>query len=317
MQKSLFFSIFFLIIIMVGCRQTDKTVETEILSSPTQKHLYEVVFCTPDTGFAFGGVRFGMGLALRTTDAGKTWRADSLCNAGIYDASVRNRKNITMIGQNGQLISTQNAGTTWDFSPNYLWRFMQSIAHFSDTRMVSVGGESYGSGVRTTFENGQRILGDTIDHELHAVAVANATTAVAVGYGYVCRTTDAAQTWERLDVGGDNFQDIQFVTPTVGYMVGLSGAFLRTDDAGATWKMLRNGNDLLIDGSLRSVFFTDALNGFVCGDNGLLWRTTDGGKTWLDIPNLPKTNLNSLYFRGNTGYAVGDDGLIVKIVIRD
>jgi photosystem II stability/assembly factor-like uncharacterized protein len=190
---------------------------------------------------------------------------------------------------------------------------MQDIAYFSDTRIVTVGGESYGTGIRATYENGERILYDTIDHELHSVATINATTAVAVGYGYVCRTTDAAQTWERLDVRGDNFQALHFPTPKIGYIVGLSGSLWRSSDAGATWARLRDGNDIFTDGEFRGVCFTDSNNGFVCGDKGLLWRTADAGKTWLKIPNMPKTNLNKIFFVGKTGFAVGDSGVLVKI----
>jgi photosystem II stability/assembly factor-like uncharacterized protein len=306
-------SILLFIVFCIGCRPIDKTIETEIISSQTTQNLNEVVFSTPDTGFIFGGKRFGMGIVLRTTDGGKTWRADSLCNAGIFSASVRNRRNITTIGQNGQLIYSTNTGNTWQYSADFLWKYMQCIVDFSDTRSVAVGGESYGSGVRSVYENGQRVSMDTIDHELHAVATTDARTAIAVGYGYVCRTTDAARTWQRLDVLRDNFQAIHFPRPEIGYIVGLSGSVWRTDDAGETWKRLRDGNDLFADGELRDVFFTDSNNGFVCGSKGLLWRTNDGGETWQEIPNLPKTNLNKLFVRGNTAFVVGDNGLILKI----
>jgi photosystem II stability/assembly factor-like uncharacterized protein len=309
------FFITFYTLCITACRPIDNTVQTEIIDSHTIQNLYEVVFSTPDTGFIFGGKRFGIGIISSTSNAGKTWRTDSICNAALCGATVQQRKSITSIGQNGRLIWSADGGITWSLSNNYLWKFMQDIAHFSSTRMVAVGGESYGSGVRATYENGTRLLSDTIDHELHSVAVANATTAVAVGYGYVCRTTDAAQTWQRLDVRGDNFQSIHFPTPEIGYIVGLSGSLWRTDDAGATWTRLRDGNDVFTDGEFRGVFFTDSNNGFVCGDKGLLWRTNDAGKTWLKIANLPKINLNKVFFMGKTGFVVGDGGVLVKITV--
>ena len=61
------------------------------------------------------------------------------------------------------------------------------------------------------------------------------------------------------------------------WIVGRPGSFvLHTDDAGATWRLMKTGQNLPLNG----VFFHDENRGWAVGELGAILATTNGGKTW-------------------------------------
>ena len=66
---------------------------------------------------------------------------------------------------------------------------------------------------------------------------------------------------------------------------------------------------------LKSVVFTDFKSGWVVGDRGTVLRTTDGGFNWRLYARGPQNTFYAAAFpNAKTGFAVGDNGMIVKIV---
>jgi hypothetical protein len=101
------------------------------------------------------------------------------------------------------------------------------------------------------------------------------------------RTANGGQTWQYVptyDVYSSPIavQDMQFVTPQIGYVVGSSG--------GSTWWPLNVRRDQVQ--RLRTVSFFSADSGMVMGDELTRWKTTDGGQTWemySQYQNTPTT----------------------------
>jgi hypothetical protein len=94
------------------------------------------------------------------------------------------------------------------------------------------------------------------------------------------------------------------------------GVIYKTSDGGGSW--------VLIDPSAQDVEFTgiafpNSLTGYIVGryqygSSGVIYKTTNGGDNWTQQGIFYK-DLNDVYFPSlNVGYAVGEDGTILKTV---
>jgi len=122
-----------------------------------------------------------------------------------------------------------------------------------------------------------------------AAALASATGMI----GVPVQPTEAASTkmWKPVKVPfGETLYDLDFDTPTHGYLVGARGSFAETNDGGETWEA-RSFSNLDAEEEVTYRFtvssFTDG-EGWVLGKPTLMLHTKDGGKTWERIPLSPK-----------------------------
>src|SRR6056300_635743 len=88
----------------------------------------------------------------------------------------------------------------------------------------------------------------------------------------------------------DTVYDIDFDSPTHGYIVGARGSFAETNDGGLTWEP-RSFSNLDAEEEITYRFRVVSFNngeGWVLGKPTLLLHTKDGGKSWERIPLSPK-----------------------------
>jgi photosystem II stability/assembly factor-like uncharacterized protein len=139
----------------------------------------------------------------------------------------------------------------------------------------------------------------------------------------VFTTSDAGRSWQQaktaLEPDGVNslelyevsYPDIQHAR-AVGAMKPYGsapdgrGAFLKTDDGGATWQRLPTNSD----NALRGVSFVDANTGWVVGERGAILHTTDSGTTWkLQGEREDTTDHRGVFFLDKgRGWIVGTRG---------
>jgi photosystem II stability/assembly factor-like uncharacterized protein len=98
--------------------------------------------------------------------------------------------------------------------------------------------------------------------------------------------SSAQQTWtKQAPIPTDrSLDDVFFLTPNHGFVVGRNKSLLETQDGGATWTTRVSGP--FGSDPFYAVHFSDALHGFVTGNNSDALRTTDGGKTWEPMTSL-------------------------------
>lgn len=101
----------------------------------------------------------------------------------------------------------------------------------------------------------------------------------------------ASKQWRQIKVPfEDTVYDIDFDSPTHGYIVGARGSFAETNDGGLTWEP-RSFSNLDAEEEITYRFQTvsfDNGEGWVLGKPTLLLHTKDGGKSWERIPLSPK-----------------------------
>lgn len=95
---------------------------------------------------------------------------------------------------------------------------------------------------------------------------------------------------DALRKSSGHLNDVYFIDPRQGFVVGDGGLIWRTHDGGTRWNECRSGTDY----DLASITFSDDKHGWAVGGRdlplaglheGVVCRTDDGGLTWQAIPS--------------------------------
>ena len=233
----------------------------------------EVFFVTIDKGWVAGG----KGTIIHTKDAGATWTAQMGGDPAAAEGPVR------------------------------LLRFLDETHGWA---VIGGTGSSQTRILRTVDGESWEDLGQAPQY-IHELAMSSPTDGVAAGYlgmgsvpSTLLKTRDGGKTWKpvvqcsvKAMVGGLNREigcdvgRIQFVTPSVGYLVAKTKCvgpceyppiLAKTEDGGETWRFFIGPGDPDVVGAT-DLFFTDENTGIVRTTDGKLSRTTDGGQTWKGL----------------------------------
>eukprot|EP00541_Cyclophora_tenuis_P011657 CAMPEP_0116548590 /NCGR_PEP_ID=MMETSP0397-20121206/4418_1 /TAXON_ID=216820 /ORGANISM="Cyclophora tenuis, Strain ECT3854" /LENGTH=404 /DNA_ID=CAMNT_0004073251 /DNA_START=970 /DNA_END=2184 /DNA_ORIENTATION=+ len=126
-----------------------------------------------------------------------------------------------------------------------------------------------------------------------AAAASAAVSTLASGIVGVPQEAEAAasQMWTPVELPfTDTLYDVDFDSPTHGYLVGARGSFAETNDGGKTWEARSFSNldaEEEVTYRFQVVSFKDG-EGWVLGKPTLLLHTKDDGKSWERIPLSPK-----------------------------
>ena len=107
-----------------------------------------------------------------------------------------------------------------------------------------------------------------------------------------------------------DYNDMEVLTSNTIVAVGLTGSFIRSDDAGVNWKFVWTGSLSQLTG----VDFTDNNIGYACGngnkyyyEQGFLAKTVDGGDSWTSITIPFAANFSDVDFlSADSGWVCGD-----------
>ncbi|MCA1798733.1 MAG: hypothetical protein LC632_04535 [Xanthomonadaceae bacterium] len=108
---------------------------------------------------------------------------------------------------------------------------------------------------------------------------------------------------------------VDFVDDQIGWAVGHDAAIIRTDDAGASWRLQHFAPEL--EQPLFDVLFADPDTGFAVGAYGLMLRTDDGGESWEEVEyaDYPDSHLNALALLADgTLLVLGERGIAYRSV---
>jgi photosystem II stability/assembly factor-like uncharacterized protein len=96
--------------------------------------------------------------------------------------------------------------------------------------------------------------------------------------------------WEPVNYNQDlQLLDVFFVTPDEGWVSGVAGTILHTQDGGKTWEAQLGGDPHSQGPNLTRLFFLDRTHGWAQSWNQL-FRTTDGA-TWQEVGNDVRGNV--------------------------
>lgn len=116
-----------------------------------------------------------------------------------------------------------------------------------------------------------------------------------------------------------NFNTIQFLTASTGYLVGQKSVspndavVMKSTNGGANWQAL----PFSVPGRppINDLYFVDASTGYLCGESQNIYKTTDGGVSWTYTTATTQSGMSfeAIYFvNALTGFSAGFSGITVK-----
>jgi photosystem II stability/assembly factor-like uncharacterized protein len=183
---------------------------------------------------------------------------------------------------------------------------IRSGSSLASARRLAATASQIGSAADWVTQNPLPTAGDLAD--VHFVS---ALVGWAAADDTVIKTVDGGVTWNRQDVGVDNYiKAIDFVDANHGWAVGDGGVVLRTTDGGETWLPAYPPGDVA---GLTSVSFVDQSVGYAVSVGEMALKTTDGGVTWKPLLKTNNYSPEAVHFVSRTvGWIVGDYGQIMK-----
>ena len=255
-----------------------------------------------------------------------------------------------VVGSNGTMLKTVNAGASWSSQTTNTSNNINGICFLDASTGWLVGD---GGVIKKTTNGGGSWASQnsTTASDLKAVQFFDANTGWAVGgsgQAIILKTINGGTTWTSQNPGNGEFYSLAMVNASIGWVVG-DGGIHATTDGGGTWNSqfnsfstlysvhfanantgwavgLSNNVYMTTDGgnnwttqsianvnNLNSVYCINASTAWVAGSNGNIYRTTNGGSTWtIQLTNTNNSNLSAVQFvDAVNGWAVGDNGTIL------
>ncbi len=255
----------------------------------------EATFVDRLTGWVVGV----KGTIIHTVDGGEKWSTQvSGTERALFSVSFADKSNGWVVGEFGTILHTSNGGEHWESQAKEVDKMLNSV-YFVDGQNGWVVGE-FGTILHTTdgglqweqqrCEDIETKVGmDSYDWKpapaLYEVRFKDLNSGWIVGMdGVILRTDDGGIRWRRLETKCDIPLYGIEIKGTKGWVVGNRGYYLSSLDGGETWEV----KDGLIKTRfwLRDVTFSDERNGCIIGAMGTIARTADGGATWELISGM-------------------------------
>lgn len=319
----------------------------ENINSGTSQNLYDIDFVEGGTniylGYAVGtnrnifrtenGVNWDSiaTTAMKGTCPSCTWKAVDFFDTLGYTGGTITTNYITSL-------KTSNSGYDWTyaevfddfgaFNVNDLY-FRTKDSGFAVGNLNANGGAPIPCvgppcllTIYKTFNGSNTWVGQgiTISYTSHingnAVFFPNKDTGyVVANNGRVARTVNKGGAWTEQVPGltpdaSTHYKDVYFNTGLTGCVVGAfstSGIILCTSNGGTTW------DSTIVNDKLNTVYMLSDTEIYAAGENGAMYHSMNFGVTWTKELIASSSEIRSVKFVNNntTGYAVGDNGLIV------
>ncbi|MGD0998001.1 MAG: YCF48-related protein, partial [Thermoleophilia bacterium] len=169
-------------------------------------------------------------------------------SAGLNDIAFPGAAEVWVVGTDGLVEHSTDAGATWVAQPTSTDADLWSVSFTDDRHGWACGGDE----------------GDP------------------TAPGVILATTDGGAWVDRTPSGlTHSLTNVSFVDAAHGWIGTADGDVLKTTDGGVTWRTLKLAATYK---ESVTVDFVDATHGWAGGTKGRIWKTADGGKTWTASP---------------------------------
>ncbi len=268
--------------------------------------LMNVAFADAQHGWTSGD----QGLILVTKDGGKTWSPQKSGTQHTLRAiSFIDAKRGWMVGGAGTIIKTEDGGQTWKPLNSGTKDDLMCVKFLDDKRGFAAG--AFSLFLRT--EDGGQTWTDMTDQFSEEEESIVDTTGMSMEEKMAALKDEFAaeggeEQGESVIPLNPMINEIFFISPLKGWVVGEAGSIWATDDGGMKWVKQKSGT--LED--LFGVFFKDENEGWATGLNGTLLYTDNGGKTWKPQVSTVAQSLFDIAVSGDRGYAVGNAATMIE-----
>ena len=257
--------------------------------------LCEATFVNRDRGWVVGI----KGTIIHTVDGGKKWdRQESGTEKNLFAVSFADANNGWAAGEYGTIIHTADGGKTWEFQSKNIDKMLNGV-FFVDNQRGWVVGE-FGTILYTPdggknwetqrCEDIETVVGmDSYDWKpapsLFKVHFEDENRGWIVGMdGLILKTEDRGNKWRKLETNCKVPLYSIDIKGQRGWAVGSRGNYLLSQDGGETWAV----KDGVIKTRfwLKDVSFVDESNGWIVGASGAVAHSNDGGISWKLVSGM-------------------------------
>jgi photosystem II stability/assembly factor-like uncharacterized protein len=185
-----------------------------------------------------------------------------------------------VVGGNGVILHTGNAGKTWQKQTSRVKVALQDVACAGAKRAWAVGPKGTILHTANGGATWAKQRGGTSEY-FRAVTAIDArhawvvSAASGASHAAVLRTTNGGATWKKVSSAWDLY-DVAFADAQHGWTVGEAGYVGTTVDGGAHWA----DDTLPTSANFTGVTFASATDGWLVGEFNTPAYTTDGGGIW-------------------------------------
>ncbi len=270
----------------------------------------QIVFNDVNTGFLCGGDKNISGSIYKTIDGGDSWTKcyhnDSL---SVNDVFFLNDNVLFACGDSLLLLKSTDAGNTWetirlDNLPYESYNVpYNSVLAFSEDKIYITGGEHYNKGLLSKTESGNYPwTHKTYDNQFNSMCFVSEYVGFFGGYGILLVTEDGGNNYDYIDLGNNDFVDLEIDNNLTVYALSDAGVLYSTSDLGYNWNTLIDDNK----SEFTDMHFGDNL-AVVCGRNGAVYLKYQNQVIWTKPNNIPSVNFYCSFAKSNDEVFLGSD----------
>jgi photosystem II stability/assembly factor-like uncharacterized protein len=309
------------LVFSAGCSRSGQKMEVPKIKMIARENFHGVICPDAKTVYLTGNY----GALFKSDNGGDNWTRQESGIKGesiLADGSFIDASTGWVVGLYGTVLHTSNGGATWEKQQTGTDKHLFSICFVDKNNGWAIGNWNT---IIHTADGGKtwESLTPEEDRIYKNVCFVDKNNGWVVGEkGFILHTTDGGKTWARQmpkkweAIADDDFENpkpalycVWFTDTKNGWISGIEGTLLKTQDGGETWDILPTGTAL----SLYTVFVKYG-RGWVVGDKGAYLMSEDGGATWKIYDEAIKTRaaLRDVCFSSaDSGWAVGMGGTVV------
>lgn len=225
----------------------------------------------------------------------------------FFDAEVLGQ-HLWVVGQNGALLVSSDAGQSWKREELPGRDNLQGIAVSPAGKLVVVGnqGRLWVKGEEGGWTQQEALGEDSVAKLLDVSFIDNHFWAVGE-IGSLLRADAEARHWEQLSIDED--VTLNSIRPGANgdlWIAAEFGRLLHSVDHGETWQVQELGSE-----SLRAVHFRGRI-GVAVGNRGGFYLSENAGETWREVPAFTEEHLYDVTWHQGRWIVTGDRGALYQ-----
>lgn len=314
-------ALFFLILLQSSCKKDVIQLDYLELNTGNNTKLRGIFFHNENRGFVCGGEKNQYGVILKTADGGNTWQTVYSTSLALRDITFVNDTLGFACGDSLLILKTTDGGETWNtlplpYTPVVIAPF-SSIQFRDEEHGFVCGGINWERGLALRTNDGgawwdyQAFYNTEITENIFL----NDTTGFLSAYGAVFKATSDVLVNNLLNLDGDFFTSVSFISVAEGLTCGYDGGIYKTSDGGATWKTVRKKNTAANARiHFNKIRVSAAGKALAAGNEGAVFFSADGGESWKQSDNFPEENIYSVFILNlNTAFLAAEKGKVYKV----